>query len=140
MIKHLVFVTLFLCVYIPLKSQGEIDDQKRVMYRNESTIGVFLNTNGFGVNYRYGFWRDARNQFILDADLSYVKDNKEVKTSYSYTYTTNVKRYAYGKENFFWELKGLAGCRYRPDSLPKGDSHYGHNQEQVPVFQFNRRI
>lgn len=90
-----------------LSGQGEIDDQKRVMLRNESTIGLFLNSNGFGGNYRYGFWRDARNQFILDADFTYVKHPKEVKTIVAYNFST--RRYVYGKENLFWELKGLAG-------------------------------
>ncbi len=107
--KHLIFVTILSVVFSPLKSQGEIDDQKRVMYRDESTLGVFLHSNGYGVKYRYGFWRNARNQFLLDASLDYVKHKQEVKRLPSYIYTTNVKKYAYGKENLFWEFKGLAG-------------------------------
>lgn len=90
-----------------LFAQGEIDEQKRVMLRDESSYGGFLNSNGFGANYRYGFWRNARNQFILDADFAYVKHPKEVKSSVSYNYTSH--RYVYGKENLFWELKGMAG-------------------------------
>jgi len=66
-----------------------------------------LNSNGFGFNYRYGFWRNARNQFILDADLAYVKHPKEVKVQAPYSY--NTRRYVFGKENLFWEVKGLAG-------------------------------
>lgn len=88
-------------------AQGEIDDQLRVMLRDESTIGVFLNSNGFGANYRYGFWRNAWNQFIIDGDFSYVKHPKEVKTTVAYDYSTH--RYVYGKQNLFWELKGAAG-------------------------------
>ena len=92
---------------LPLSAQGEIDDQIHVMFRDESSFGGFLNSNGFGINYRYGFWRNARNQFILDADLTYVKHPKEVKTQVVYGYST--RRYIYGKENLFWELKGMAG-------------------------------
>ncbi len=77
------------------------------MFRNESSYGGFLNSNGFGANYRYGFWRNARNQFILDGDLTYVKHPKEVKTQVPYNYSTH--RYVFGKENLFWELKGMAG-------------------------------
>jgi len=101
---------LFLLLYgsvLSLSAQGEIDEQQRVMFRDESSFGGFLNSNGFGVNYRYGFWRDARNQFILDGDLSYVKHPKEVKIQVAYNY--NTRRYVFGKENLFWELKGLAG-------------------------------
>lgn len=92
---------------LPLLAQGEIDDQIRVMFRDESSYGGFLYSNGFGINYRYGFWRNAKNQFILDADLTYVKHPKEVKTQVAYSYST--RRYVYGKENLFWELKGMAG-------------------------------
>ncbi len=98
---------LFCAVSIQSAAQGEIDEQRRVLFRDESSYGGFLSTNGFGINYRYGFWRDARNQFILDGDLMYVKHPKEVKTTVAYDYTTH--RYTYGKENLFWELKGYAG-------------------------------
>lgn len=90
-----------------LLAQGEIDTQSRVMLRNEQTFGGFLNSNGWGVNYRYGYWRNARNQFIIDGDFSYVKHPKETKTTVAYNYSTY--RYVYGKQNLFWELKGTAG-------------------------------
>jgi len=77
------------------------------MLRDERTFGAFLNSNGFGANYRYGYWRNAKNQFIIDADFTYVKHPKEVKTTISYDYSTH--RYVYGKQNLFWELKGTAG-------------------------------
>jgi hypothetical protein len=90
-----------------LLAQGEIDEQMRVMLRDESSFGIFLNTNGFGANYRRGYWRNARNQFIIDGDFAYVKHPKEYKTVISYNYSTH--RYVFGKENLFWELKGYAG-------------------------------
>ena len=106
---------LILCIILgsailPLLGQGEIDDQKRVMFRDESSFGGFLNSNGFGINYRYGFWRNARNQFLLGGDLNYVKHPKEVKTTVAYDY--NTRRYVFGKENLFWELKGIAGWQH----------------------------
>lgn len=90
-----------------LLAQGEIDEQLRVMLRDERTFAGFLNSNGWGANYRYGYWRDYRNQFIIDADFAYVKHPKEVKSTVSYNY--NSYRYVYGKENLFWELKATAG-------------------------------
>jgi len=90
-----------------LKAQGEIDEQMRVMLRDESSFAVFLNTNGFGANYRHGYWRNARNQFILDADFAYVKHPKEYKTVRPLNFSTI--RYVLGKQNLFWELKGTAG-------------------------------
>lgn len=102
-----IFIFLFVLAAGSLLAQGEIDEQKRVMLRDERTFAGFLNSNGYGANYRYGYWRNARNQFIIDADFAYVKHPKEVKTSISYNYSTY--RYVYGKENLFWELKGTAG-------------------------------
>jgi hypothetical protein len=105
--RTILVILLFWTISLPLLAQGEIDEQLRVLFRDESSFGGFLTTNGFGANYRYGFWRDARNQFILDGDFAYVKHPKEVKTTVAYDYTTH--RYTFGKQNLFWELKGLAG-------------------------------
>ena len=100
-------ILLLILSVASLLAQGEIDNQSRVMLRDERTFGGFLNSNGWGINYRYGYWRNARNQFIIDGDFAYVKHPKEVKTTVSYNYSTY--RYVYGKENLFWELKGTAG-------------------------------
>ena len=105
--KYLLLIVIALSSTCSLLAQGEIDEQKRVMLRDERTFGVFLSSNGYGVNYRYGYWRNARNQFIIDADFAYAKHPKEVKTTVAYDYSTH--RYVYGKENLFWELKGTAG-------------------------------
>lgn len=105
--KYFLLILIICSTTLPLLGQGEIDEQKRVMFRDERSYGGFLNSNGFGLNYRYGFWRNARNQFILDGDLTYVKHPKEVKTQVSYYY--NTRRYVFGKQNLFWEMKGMAG-------------------------------
>jgi len=106
--KACIFILVLLLSAGSLMAQGEIDQQQRVMLRDESSFGAFLNSNGFGLNYRYGFWRNARNQFILDGDFDYVKHPKEVKTT-GVPYDFQTHRFVYGKENLFWELKGTAG-------------------------------
>jgi len=106
--QYFILIIVALLPIGSLMAQGEIDEQKRVMLRDERTFGFFLNSNGFSGNYRYGYWRNAKNQFIIDADFTYVKHPKEVKiTAPSYDYSTH--RYVYGKQNLFWELKGTAG-------------------------------
>lgn len=102
-----IVILLMLLSVAPMLAQGDIDEQMRVMLRDERSFGGFLNSNGWGLNYRYGYWRNARNQFIIDGDFAYVKHPKEVKTTVSYNYSTY--RYVYGKQNLFWELKGTAG-------------------------------
>jgi hypothetical protein len=105
--KYFILIMISCSISLSLSGQGEIDEETHLLFSDESTFAALLNSNGFGINYRYGFFRNARNQFILDADLSYVKHPKEVKTQVAYDYST--RRYVYGKENLFWELKGLVG-------------------------------
>ena len=105
--KYFILIMISCSITLSLSGQGEIDEQTHVLFRNESTFAGFLYSNGYGANYRHGFFRNARNQFIVDADFTYVKHPKEVKTQVVYEY--NTRRYVYGKENLFWELKGVAG-------------------------------
>jgi hypothetical protein len=105
--NHIIAILIGCSFSLALTGQGEIDEQRHTLFRDESTFGAFLYSNGWGINYRHGYYRDARNQLLLDVDFAYVKHPKEVKTQVAYEYST--RRYVYGKENLFWELKGLAG-------------------------------
>jgi len=103
-----VFIILFLFIPVLLAGQGELDTQKHIMLRDESTLGAFIYSNGMGINYRYGRWIDARNELLFDVDLNYLKDPKEIKTVVTYNYNLT-RSYVLGKENLFWELKGSIG-------------------------------
>ncbi len=105
--KYIFILLIYSSFTLSVKGQGEIDDQTSALFKNERTFAGFLNSNGWSANYRYGYYRDVKNQFIVDVDFAYVKDPKEVKTQVVYDY--NSRRYVYGKENLMWELKGLAG-------------------------------
>ncbi len=105
--KYLFILLICSSFSLSLIGQGEIDEQRRALFRDESSFAGSLNSTGWGANYRHGFYRDVKNQFLIDADFSYVKDPKEVKTQVIYNY--NTRRYVYGKQNLFWELKGYVG-------------------------------
>lgn len=108
MVRKIASTILFLTIsWVTVRAQGEIDTQTRILFRNESSFAASLHSNGFGLNYRYGVWKNAKNQLLYDADFAYVKHPKEVKTIVAYNYVT--RRYVYGKENLFWELKGYVG-------------------------------
>ena len=62
--RAFILILLFALSAGSILAQGEIDEQKRVMLRDESTFAAFLNSNGFGLNYRYGFWRNAIAMFM----------------------------------------------------------------------------
>jgi len=105
--KLLFFILISVAASPLLTAQGELDEQTHLLFHDENTVGIFMNSNGFGANYRHGSYRNARNQFILDAGASYVKHPKEVKTLVAYNYST--RRYVFGKQNLFWEIRGTAG-------------------------------
>ncbi|MFC2090245.1 hypothetical protein ACFLT1_05670 [Bacteroidota bacterium] len=91
-------------------SQGVINEQQQMIFANEQTIGAFLNSNGIGLDYRFGKRLNARNQRIYEASFDYVKHPKEYKTVINTDIYT--RRYVFGKENLFWELRGQIGNQH----------------------------
>ena len=66
--------------FIAVYAQGEIDVQPAVFWRNEWSIALMVNSNGFGANYRYGERINADNKRLYELDFAYMKDPKEFKT------------------------------------------------------------
>ncbi len=87
-------------------SQGEIDDQKRILYKNERTFGLFLNSNGIGGDFTYAKRINARNHTLYQVELFSLNHPKEIKMSNSF-YSN--KSFVFGKINNFYELKGQWG-------------------------------
>jgi len=94
-----------------LFGQGILEEQQKTLFSDERTIGANLNSNGFGVSYRYARYMDYRNRWHYDIDFDYIKHPKEYTSviSYSSDYQIYTKRFVYGKENLFWEIKGYIG-------------------------------
>ncbi len=78
-------------------SQGEIDDEKKIFFRNEKTYGMTLNTNGWGLGYRYAKRINAQKKWLFEGNFNYVKHPKERK-EFNY-YSTSFSRFVYGKKN-----------------------------------------
>ena len=77
------------------------------MFSNEQTVGLNLNSNGIGLNYRYARYIDYRNRWHYDIDFNYIKHPKEYKSVIAFDYYT--RRFIYGKQNLFWETKAYIG-------------------------------
>ena len=102
-------ITLYLFIsFFSFQSfaQGEIDDEKKIFYRNEKTWGIFVFSNGWGGNYRYGRRINASRKFIWEIDINYIKHPKEIKLTID-PYASN--RFVYGKVNLPVEFRGSAG-------------------------------
>lgn len=108
---------LLLFLFFPdiVLSQGEIDDQEKILFRNERTFGIQLNTNGYGLNFMYGKRINAFRKTIYSFDFSVIKHPKEYKQTLSY----EGSRIAYGKINSFFALKG--GIGFQKEIFSKRD-------------------
>lgn len=92
-------VNCFFTVY----AQGEIDLQPKVFYRNEWSLALMLNSNGFGANYRYGLHLNAADKRLFEVDFAYMKDPKEQKTYVNIMNST--ARYVEGKKNLAFDFR-----------------------------------
>jgi hypothetical protein len=110
-LRFLFFIVLSLLSFHGY-SQGELDDQAKIMMKNEKTGLLFLTSNGMGAGYRYGKRINARNQTIYDFDFMNVKHPKEIKTTSSNNSYYSSRSFVYGKKNNFFELKGTIGKQY----------------------------
>ncbi|MBI5218986.1 MAG: hypothetical protein HY958_08660 [Bacteroidia bacterium] len=93
----LTIILLLICSF--LFSQGEIAETDKIFIKNENTFGMMFNSNGFGVNYRYGKRKDAFNKKIFEADLSIIKHLKEIKVTSTNPFIDSQKRFVFGKLN-----------------------------------------
>ena len=105
-IKIILLVIWGFSFFHNVTAQGEIDEQKRILYRNERTFGLFLSSNGLGGDFSYAKRINARNQTLYQIDLLYLKHPKEIKLSNSY-YSN--KSFVFGKTNSFFEIRGQWG-------------------------------
>lgn len=72
-------------------------DEVKLLYRNESTAGVLIHTNGLGINYRRGKHVTGFRKRLFEMEVTYYRHNKEFKTTNPSF--DNAKGYFYGKLN-----------------------------------------
>ena len=99
-----------------LKSQGELDEQQRIFFRNEKSFGIQLNSDGIGFGYRIANRTNYLNKNILEFEFGTIKHPKEYKVS-SYYYGGS--SFAFGKKNFPMYFRASIG-RQR-ELYPKAD-------------------
>lgn len=108
--KKALYISAFIAVSAWAQGQGIINDQPKMLFNNEQTIGIFLNSNGIGADFRYARLIDVRNDRIYEVSFDYVRHPKEYKSVVAVDFYT--RRFVYGKDNLFWELKGQIGNQH----------------------------
>jgi hypothetical protein len=91
-------------------AQGDLNQQQKVFFRNEQTLAVLLNTDGFGLSYRMGKRKDFLNKSIIDFDLGTLRHPKEIKLSNPYYETPGT--FVFGKINSVFFLRGGFGHQH----------------------------
>lgn len=103
------FICLLIIISLNAFSQGELNDEARIVSGNEKSYAVLLNSNGWGINYRRGKRLDGFRKRLLDFDFSYIKHPKEIKTQNPYF--ENQKRFVFGKLNSLVTLRTGIGIQ-----------------------------
>ena len=96
----LTLIILSNCIFA--YGQDAPEDMPKIFYKNEKTLGVQLNTNGWGLGYRYG---DRINYFEkrnYEIDFSIIKHPKEIKSSSTFI---SSESYVFGKLNYVFDLR-----------------------------------
>ena len=104
--QFILFVFISFFSYTFVFSQGEIDDEDKIFFRNEKTWGVGIYTNGYGGSYRFAKRINARRKSIYEIGFSHIKHPKEIKISTDYY---NINQYVHGKLNMAYEFNGVIG-------------------------------
>lgn len=101
--RFLIFCSLFFVAGNYIFAQGDLDLQGKVFYRNEKSIAILLNSNGFGLSGRYAKRIDAANKTIYDLDFVFLKHPKEVKQPSQFN--PNASSFVYGKQYIAFNLR-----------------------------------
>jgi len=111
-LKNIVVIFLFISLCQIAAGQGEIDPQEKILFQNERSISLSLNTNGFGAGYRFGKRKTYLNKVLYDIEVAYIKHPKEAKVSPDVIGYTTSRRYVPGKLNVFINLRPSIGFQH----------------------------
>ena len=109
--KLLIIVLPVWLITVSLYAQGEIDEQQKVFFRNERSLGILLNSDGFGLGYREGKRVDFLNKRFFEIDLGNLKHSKEHRYTYN-NYGGGSGSFISGKLNAVYFLRGGIGRQH----------------------------
>lgn len=99
-----ILITLILTIYSSLiHAQGDINDEQKALIRNEKSLNVTLNSNGWGGSFTYGKMINIYRKKLYSFELVTIKDAKELKINNPYQ--PDFRRFVYGKNNVFYNFR-----------------------------------
>ena len=113
---NILILAFLLMLIVPVAAQNGFDTQEpadtlsdQVLLEKQWSIGVQLNTNGWGLKFRRGRNQAALKQLMWELEFTTYKAAKEVRTINPYY--SDSKSYFYGKLNYLYFLKGGIGIQ-----------------------------
>jgi hypothetical protein len=99
------FILWILINFIPDKvlSQGELDNQDKLFYRNEKSFSFSLNSTGWGVNGRFAKHVNLTLKTFHEFDFSILKHPQEIKQSG--VVSNSLGNLVYGKKNITFDFR-----------------------------------
>jgi hypothetical protein len=101
--KYLFSITVILFSLLCQSQNIGAEVDRGFVYKSEHQLSFFLGSGSFGINGRYGQHRTAKLKRYFEADLSFMRHPKEVRTGNPFV--DNARRYVYGKLNSFTNLR-----------------------------------
>ena len=103
--RLLLLLTALLIWTNSLKSQGDLDEQQKIFFRNEKSFGIQLSSDGLGFGYRIANRTNNLNKNIIEFETGTIKHPKEYKFDSYYDGSS----FVFGKMNLPVYLRGSIG-------------------------------
>lgn len=102
MAKHIVILLLAVLSCGAAMAQGDIDTEKKILYRNEWSVGTVVKTNGLEFDFRSGKFVNMFKKNLLDFGFGFIKHPQQYRAVNPYY--SGYSGYCFGKKNFCFEL------------------------------------
>lgn len=120
------FTLILMFCSVFMFAQGEIETLREPDKYNENSFGFKLNSNGWGLDYRFSQRINHRLRNFYEAEIGFVKDPKEIKVVNPYL--TVQKKFVFGKMNSFQHLKlGVGFNRMLLEKRDRGSISVHHH-------------
>ena len=83
-------------------AQGDIDTERKVLYRNEWSLGVAAKTNGLELDFRSGKFVTIFKKNLFDFGIGFIKHPQQYRAVNAYY--SGYSGYCFGKKNFCFDL------------------------------------
>lgn len=113
----IIFLYLLLLCLSPFHVQGQQKARnesdtifENILLEKQWSLGVLVNTNGWGFKFLKGKNITALKQFLWEIEFTTYKEAKEFRTTN--VYNSNAKSYIYGKLNYLYFLRSGLGFQH----------------------------